>query len=483
MTRVALALLLAAVLAGPAGAMARAPEDGPPDAWIASAVERRLHADPAIRGRISVQSQDGVVELFGFVPHLVAKDRAAAVADTVAGVRVVVDCLEVDGPTLDDATLLDNARATVADAAPGGGISVSVASGVVTLSGAVRTLDERDRAHRSALGLRGARAVENDIAVHSDKRSDDAIVADVAGRLRWHVWLYDDGITVSVKSGAVSLSGAVDSSAERISAMRLAFVPGARAVSIRDLEVAAAPMAPTLHPNPYVRREDRRIAAAIADALSRHPRLDGQRLQVNVEAGAATISGNARDLSARRIALELAAATVGVREVEDRVTLSAWRPDEEIVRDVRRRLASDALVDPDTIRVSVEGGKVRLAGKAADPVRRDRAADIVAEVAGTTAIENTIFVAAGPKPRDADVAHEILAALSADVHIDSRQVQLDVQKGRARMWGIVDSLPARGLAGALAIRAGAVSVDVTGLVVGPRTDTAEAFRPVAPDEG
>ena len=66
------------------------------DAYITSAAKARLIADKDTPGMdINVDTDRGVVTLFGTVPSLTAKQKAAAEASKVAGVKKVVNKLEV----------------------------------------------------------------------------------------------------------------------------------------------------------------------------------------------------------------------------------------------------------------------------------------------------------------------------------------------------------------------------------------------------
>ncbi len=143
------------------------------DAWITMDVKLRFMADadvPALD--LNVDTDDGVVTLFGSVAGESSRQRALEVARSVPGVREVRDALRVDagrsvaGILADDrllsarlAGLFESRRASLGD-----GIDVSVDGGVVTLRGVVRR--PLDRYTASTLARQaGARAVVNELEV------------------------------------------------------------------------------------------------------------------------------------------------------------------------------------------------------------------------------------------------------------------------------------------------------------------------------
>ncbi|MEO6574897.1 MAG: BON domain-containing protein, partial [Polyangiaceae bacterium] len=66
------------------------------DAAITRAVQSRLREDRAAsREKIEVSTSQGITTLFATVKNLLAKEHAVAVAETIRGVRAVVDQISV----------------------------------------------------------------------------------------------------------------------------------------------------------------------------------------------------------------------------------------------------------------------------------------------------------------------------------------------------------------------------------------------------
>ena len=79
------------------------------DIGITSAVERRLHSDhltPTFG--VKTTTTDGIVELTGTVDNLLARTRAARLAESVKGVRSVSNRITIETETVDDAKLADD---------------------------------------------------------------------------------------------------------------------------------------------------------------------------------------------------------------------------------------------------------------------------------------------------------------------------------------------------------------------------------------
>lgn len=174
-------LLLLAAPAGPAPAL--------DDAWIARALGEALEDEASVpAGRVHAEVHDGVAHLDGTVATVLARDRAAAVAERVRGVRSVVNAVEVSPVAREDDAIAEAVRAVwrADPALPADSLSVEVESAVVTLGGSVATGHLRRFAAAAARGVPGVRAVHNEVVVepHVD-RSDDALRAEIQQRLAW----------------------------------------------------------------------------------------------------------------------------------------------------------------------------------------------------------------------------------------------------------------------------------------------------------
>ena len=100
-------------------------------------------------------------------------------------------------------------------------IGVIAQNGIVSLSGTVASYAEQHAATHAAERVAGVRAVANETKVElpSTHQRDDADIAQaVLNALKWHVWVPQDAIKVTVEQGWVTLEGTVKSEFQRSSA-------------------------------------------------------------------------------------------------------------------------------------------------------------------------------------------------------------------------------------------------------------------------
>ncbi|MGD8393910.1 MAG: BON domain-containing protein [Candidatus Eiseniibacteriota bacterium] len=428
--------MLIAITAGIAVCVLRVPRIGaqevthaaPPDAIdhrVSAAVEDRLAADAAVpQHRVEVTTRRGVVTLTGVVENLLARDRARRLAETVRGVRAVIDRIEVEPEWVrgDVAIRTDVEEALAVDPATRRyDVIVAVQGGEATLRGTVASGLEKRLAGRVASGVRGVRELSNRLRVQPSGQRDDAeIQTEISEALRWDALIATpDSIDVDVDAGEVTLRGTVTSVMARQRAIGKAWTPGVTAVDASALQVAglgsasgprsrAAGAPPPEHPGPRhpgstrsphsPRRQgldrlgDTEIGAAVQTALWLDPRLIASRVVVNVQDGVATLRGDVDNLRAQRVAAVDASNTRGVRSVVNRLRV---RPDEPLAdgaieEAVRRALARDPFVSDADIRVRVIAGTVRLGGEVGTYFEKTRAAEAVGRVDGVRGLRNNL---------------------------------------------------------------------------------------------
>lgn len=123
---------------------------------------------------ITVNTDNGVVALSGFVDSTEKRTRAVQVARDVQGVKSVNDNLNIRtnsettvGGYASDAAITTEIKAKLltADDVPSMNISVETVDGVVQLTGHVDRQAQADIAERVAKQVEGVKTVKNDIAV------------------------------------------------------------------------------------------------------------------------------------------------------------------------------------------------------------------------------------------------------------------------------------------------------------------------------
>ena len=192
-------------------------------------------------------------------------------------------------------------------------IATAVKSGVVTLSGHVRTFAEKYAAVRAIERLNGVSAVVDDLQVSlrsEHQRLDTELAHAAVSALQWDITVPDDKIKLTVRDGWITLEGEVmwqyqKSGAER-AIRNLAGVKG-----ITNLVMVRPRKASVFD-----------VSTKIKDALRRSAELDAERITVEAHDGTVTLKGTVHSYADRRDAERAAWSAPGVSEVDDRIAVS-----------------------------------------------------------------------------------------------------------------------------------------------------------------
>ena len=194
-------------------------------------------------------------------------------------------------------------------------VGVQVASGVVTLTGAVTSWAKRVAAQEAAHRVIGVLDVANDIQVKVPgglTRSDTQIAQAVRQALEWDVYVPDQNITSTVTDGCVTLEGAVDLWSQRSDAERA--VRNLAGVKFVVNKMTVKPMKPVT--------ED--VRRSIEDALERRAEREARRIRVDVKDGTVTLTGAVHTWAERKSVVAAARFTPGVQAVEDHLRIESF---------------------------------------------------------------------------------------------------------------------------------------------------------------
>jgi len=472
------------------------------DTEIANAVADQLFLDAAVIGyTIKTTVENGIVTLTGRANNLLARERAVRIAETVRGVKAVIDRIEVRHSDITDEAIADqiNSALIYNPRTESYEVDVAVDQGRVTLTGTVQSWQEKQFAERIAKSVKSVKSVDNQITInYAAPRADGEILQDVEGALGWDRYIDDGLIDVTVQDGVVTLEGTVGSAAELQRARTKAWVNGVQAVDASALEVAYWARDDKLRKDKYTPKTDSEVKTAIKDALSIDPRVLAENVNVDVLEGIVTLRGTVDNLASSRAAAQVARDTVGVWRVRNRLRVGLVEPvsDADIYSRVRNALINDPFVELYEIEVTVNEGRVTLDGLVDTTFEKAQAEDVVARLSGVVTVNNNLnAVNARPLPYQPYVdernnydygRYDFLTSTTVDdwairqdieeelwwsPFVDSDKINVAVEEGVATLTGTVDTWSDRYTATENALEGGAVRViNKLDVVHGPEFD-------------
>ena len=218
---------------------------------------------PYLRARdLKVSVHEGKATLTGNVPESVNKDLARQIALGVDGIKSVDNKIEVQdkyvepasgadrsyGEKIDDATITSTVKSKLLWSRYADGLTADVDTmrGKVMLTGTADTMEAKDAAGKLAINTRGVSSVNNQLVVKTEKpglvkaevnnMADGWITTKVKSTFMYSTNVDGSDIGVKTNAGIVTLSGKVDSGAERALAIELARnVRGVKSVESKEL--------------------------------------------------------------------------------------------------------------------------------------------------------------------------------------------------------------------------------------------------------
>ncbi len=466
------------------------------DDAVADAVRDELRFDPGVSSQLlTVTVEDGIVTMTGDVGSLLEADRAILLAETIRGVRGVVDEMTIRPVTRSDAEITADLREAfrmdpVADAMQ---LEVRVEEGTVHLTGTVNSLAERDLVERVTKTVKGVRGVQSELEVSIDpERPDDEIKAEIWKRLRFDPYVQGTEIDVTVDNGVATLEGTVRSLPVYRRVIRQAMVTGVTDITSIGLIVDPAAGRPMKRDSISVAMPDSSTENAVTSILENQPETPRENIRVESSDGVVYLYGMVNNLRARNMAGEAARNTVGVREVRNFVQVrpTGGKTDKALAADVAHALRWNPYLERFALTVHVRNNKAYLYGIATDPAmgktvpevnvkegvvmvggtvpshgQRELMISNVKSVRGVREIHDSLHVNLDNTRSDEQIAQEVRRRFELNPYIHDLLVKVEVDEGFVRLSGTVRSAHGMAEARRLANVAGVRSVDDSNLKV------------------
>lgn len=195
-------------------------------------------------------------------------------------------------------------------------------------------------------------------------KTDTRIQQDVLAELKWEPSIHAAQIGVEVKDGVVTLAGEVSSFAEKWAAERVTQgVAGVKALAI-ELDVKLSE---------FGKRTDADIARSVQTALDWSTAVPHKGVQIMVEGGLVTLSGNAEWQYQKLAATDCVRNLSGVTGVLNQIVIEPKVAISAVKADIEAALSRVAKADAKKISVAVSGANVTLGGTVSSWSERDLA--------------------------------------------------------------------------------------------------------------
>jgi osmotically-inducible protein OsmY len=216
-------------------------------------------------------------------------------------------------------------------------------------------------------------------------KTDSDLKHDILTELAWDPVVPEAKVGVAVSDGVVTLSGHLDTYAEKIATQRaVERVSGVQAIA---LEIDVVPQG--VH-----KRSDTEIAMAAEQALGWNTSVPKDRVKVAVEKGWVTLSGEL-DWNFQRGAVERMIRPLrGVLGITDNITLKSLPIPANLSARIQDALTRQASREARRIEIAVDGSVVTLRGHVHSWAERNAAEGATWSAPGVSRVDNQLTVQA-----------------------------------------------------------------------------------------
>ena len=212
-------------------------------------------------------------------------------------------------------------------------------------------------------------------------KTDADLKRDVTAELAWDPAVKSTAVGVAVKDGVVTLTGHLETFAEKHAAARaVRRVAGVKAIAL-ELDVKLSP---------DHRRSDTDIAATAEQALKWNTQVPVDAIRLTVDHGWVTLQGEVEWDYQRRSIEKAIRPLMGVVGIGNEIVLRARPQAANLARKIEEALTRQALREAKHIQVAVDGTTVKLTGTVHSWQERDAAQGVAWSAPGVSAVINEL---------------------------------------------------------------------------------------------
>ena len=214
-------------------------------------------------------------------------------------------------------------------------------------------------------------------------KTDADLKRDVTAELAWDPAVKSTAIGVAVKDGVVTLTGHIDTFAEKHAALRaVRRVAGVKAIAL-ELDVILSP---------DHKRNDTEIAQSAELALKWSTVVPLEAIRLTVDHGWVTLQGDVEWDYQRRSVEKAVRPLMGVVGISNEIVVRAKPKLADLKRRIEEALTRQAIREAQHVEVTVDGATVKLTGKVHSWQERDAVQGVAWAAPGVGVVVNELQI-------------------------------------------------------------------------------------------
>jgi osmotically-inducible protein OsmY len=184
------------------------------------------------------------------------------------------------------------------------------------------------------------------------------------------------------------------------------------------------------------------LKEAVIAELAWMPSVGSELLDVCINDGGVTLSGQVQTYPEKHAAVQAALRVRGVTAVVDEIevhSLQALRPDIDIAEEAADLFRRTPLTPPGSVKVHVCERVVTLTGSVAWHYQREAVGKAIAALPGVHGVHNLILCTRGDRASPRAATTKIVAALTRNANLNAADIRVDVADNKITLTGHVAS--------------------------------------------